>query len=113
MLPGELIDGRFELVRLAGAGGMGEVWKAEERATGESVALKLLRGERAADRARFEREARALVELRHPGIIRYVAHGVDAAGRPYLAMEWLEGEDLKSRLTRGPRARLRRSRPER
>ena len=42
-----------------------------------------------------------LAELRHPGIVRYVAHGVTPAHQPYLVMEWLEGEDLSQRLERG------------
>src|SRR5206468_8741951 len=39
-------------------------------------------------------------ELRHPAVVRYVAHGATPAGDPYLAMEWLEGEDLADRLRR-------------
>src|SRR5262245_8636440 len=49
---------------------------------------------------RFLREARVLAELRHPGIVRYIAHGQAATGELYLAMEWLDGEDLLSRLAR-------------
>ena len=51
--------------------------------------------------ARFDHERRALTRLSHPSIVRYVAHGLSASGQPYLAMEWLEGEDLASRLSRG------------
>src|SRR5262245_54511683 len=99
MLSGDLVDDRFLLEALAGTGGMGRVFRATDRTTGEQVALKVLlegRGER----DRFEREARALAELRHPGIVRHVAHGHTASGEPYLAMEWLDGEDLSSRLQR-------------
>src|SRR5262249_14650889 len=52
------------------------------------------------DTARFAREASVLAELSHPGIVRYVAHGVTPAEELYLVMEWLEGEDLLSRLLR-------------
>ncbi len=102
MVPGSLVADRFAIERLAGRGAMGEVYRAVDRATGEAVALKVL-GVRAtaADAARFEIEAAALAGLGHPGIVRYVAHG-EALGHRYLAMEWLEGEDLAERLRRGP-----------
>ncbi|WP_437597209.1 protein kinase [Sorangium sp. So ce590] len=100
MLPGRLLDGRFEICELAGSGGMGVVHRAVDRATGAVVAVKLMRevNERAA--ARFAREARALAGLEHPHIVRYVAHGVTPTGEPFLAMEWLSGESLAARLSR-------------
>ena len=64
-----------------------------------------------ADAARFQREANVLATLRHPGIVRYVAHGRAESGEPYLAMEWLEGEDLAERLARGPLDRRREPAP--
>ncbi|WP_438041719.1 serine/threonine-protein kinase [Sorangium sp. So ce128] len=97
-----ILAGRFELERVAGTGGMGDVYRARDRQDGEPVALKLLRGSDAQLVARFQREARLLAELRHPAIARLVAHGVSDQGQHYLAMEWLEGEDLASRLARGP-----------
>ncbi|MDB4938780.1 MAG: Protein kinase, partial [Labilithrix sp.] len=100
--PGDLLDGRFRLEREAGAGGMGVVCQAHDLHTGEAVAIKLLHGDRAAS-ARFQREARVLAQLKHPAIVHYVAHGV-TAGSMFLAMEWLEGEDLGERLKRGPLA---------
>ncbi|XXT14958.1 protein kinase [Sorangium sp. So ce429] len=100
MVPGTLFDGRFELSELAGAGGMGAVYRALDRTTGVVVAVKLLRevSERAA--ARFAREARALAGIEHPHVVRYVTHGVATTGEPYLAMEWLSGESLSVRLSR-------------
>lgn len=95
----ERIASRFELQRLVGAGGMGEVWLALDLTTGERVALK--RTHPTAELARFVREAEVLASLDHPGIVRHVAHG-EAEGRGYLAMAWLEGEDLAARLKRGP-----------
>ena len=50
---------------------------------------------------RFGEEASLLQELRHPGIVRYVDHGLTSHGDPYIAMEWLEGETLEQRLARG------------
>jgi tetratricopeptide (TPR) repeat protein len=81
---------------------MGTVYKARKRASGEPVALKILRGEKPEERERFEREAQVLAELHHPGIVRYLGHGLSPSGEPYLAMEWLDGEDLSDRLARGP-----------
>jgi hypothetical protein len=91
MRPGEVIGGRLTIEHLAGAGGMGTVYRAHDAERDAKVALKLLQSEGASEQARFAREARVLSELDHPGVVRYVAHGLGAAGEPYLAMEWLEG----------------------
>lgn len=99
MSPADVIADRFELESLAGEGGMGSVYRARDRSSGATVALKVLRRPRA-HVGRFVREAQVLSELRHPGIVRYVDHGATAEGQPYLAMEWLEGESLRVRLGR-------------
>ena len=93
LAPGAVIADRFELVAQAGAGGMGEVWRARDRASGVEVALKVVRQLGAADLVRFEREADVLERLAHPGIARHVAHGRGREG-PFLAMEWVEGSSL-------------------
>ncbi|MEJ7731934.1 MAG: protein kinase [Polyangiaceae bacterium] len=98
---GDLCAGRFELTRFAGAGGMARVYRAIDRQTGDDVALKILHADEAEDVGRFAREAELLADLHHPGIVRYVAHGTDAEGQCWLAMEWLEGEDLGERLRNG------------
>jgi tetratricopeptide (TPR) repeat protein len=98
---GDVLAERFELLSFASEGGMGAVFRALDRQTGEIVALKHVRATRDGE-ARFFREARALALLKHPAIVRYVAHGTTQAGEPYLAMEWLEGETLRERLGRGP-----------
>ena len=98
MKPGEVIASRFELERLAGEGGMGAVWRARDRTAGELVALKIMQG---AEPERFAREAALLSELAHPAIVRYVGHGTEN-GTLWVAMEWLEGEDLAERIARGP-----------
>ncbi len=82
---------------------MGAVYRALDRESGATIALKILSGGAAAQASRFLREARVLAELHHPSIVRYVAHGTAASGEAYLAMEWLEGEDLAARLVRGGR----------
>lgn len=98
---GTIIDGRFVLEDVAGHGGMGTVYRALDQATGQAVALKLLHspGISPQESERFLREVRLLSELRHPNIVAYVSHGT-TDGRPYLAMQWLEGEDLCQRLFR-------------
>jgi eukaryotic-like serine/threonine-protein kinase len=101
MRPGDVIADRFEIEASAGAGGMGQVYRARDRRSGEVVALKVLLDAYSLQHGRFSREAQVLAELRHPGIVRYVAHGVTPTGEQYLAMEWLKGEDLASRLERG------------
>ncbi len=93
---GELVSGRFEVVALADWGGMGAVYRAIDRETGRDAALKLLLD--LTSEERFAREARLLSELRHPGIVQYLAHGRTERGGHYLAMEWLEGRDLRAHL---------------
>lgn len=100
MLPGTLIAGRFAIERLAGSGGTGVVFQAYDQSSGNRVALKILHVSGHEQVQRFQREAQILAELEHPGFVRYVAHGV-TEGQPYLVMEWLEGEDLDTRLERG------------
>ena len=101
MREGEVIADQFELLRLAGSGGMGQVWEARDRLQDARVAVKVLTGTSQHGRTRFLREAVVLGQLRHPGIVRYVAHGVTPAEEIYLVMEWLDGEDLAHRLERG------------
>jgi eukaryotic-like serine/threonine-protein kinase len=100
--PGDVIAERFEIERLGVSGGMGAVYRAHDRQHGETVAVKTLYRKRAEDVERFVREAEVLAALSHPGIVRYIAHGSSAEGELYLAMEWLDGEDLAARLLRGP-----------
>ena len=100
---GSLVAGRFVLEQAAGSGGMGTVFRARDRNTDRLVALKVLHknGGQLQDTARFLREAQVLAELRHPGIVAYVAHGHTEQGQPFLAMDWLDGEDLARRISRG------------
>ncbi|WP_437664574.1 serine/threonine-protein kinase [Sorangium sp. So ce1182] len=96
----EVIAGRFVVEGEAASGGMGTVYKAQDRLGGGAVALKIVRLRSAIQVERFEREAALLAALVHPGIVRYIAHGSTPAGDRYLAMEWLDGEDLAARLAR-------------
>lgn len=79
---GQVLVERFMLEQLAGRGGMGEVYRAQDRSTGQRVAIKVLHAQ-GGDAARFEREARILAELNHPLVVRYVAHGALPTGEPF------------------------------
>jgi hypothetical protein len=100
--PGDVIADRFVVERRAGAGGMGVVYRASDRLSGEAVALKTTNAAPGDSTERFGREARLLAQLAHPAIVRYVAHGAVGDGEEYFAMEWLDGEDLAARLARAP-----------
>jgi tetratricopeptide (TPR) repeat protein len=98
---GQLFAERFDVEAVVGSGAMGVVLAARDRVGGGRVALKVL-GERTGERERFLQEGRMLAELRHPGVVGYVAHGLTPSGELYLAMEWLEGQTLAERLAPGP-----------
>lgn len=101
--PGSIFADRFEVRELVGAGGMGTIFRALDLQSQTMVALKLLATSGSFQEAeRFLREGRLLSELKHTGIVGYVAHGQDRNGALYLAMEWLPGEDLSKRLSQGP-----------
>ncbi|MDC3958980.1 protein kinase domain-containing protein [Polyangium jinanense] len=101
MQQGELVGGRFVVEALVGSGGMGSVFRARDLQEGGPAAIKVVHAREPRAIARFDVEARLLAELDHPGIVRYLTHGFTAAGEPFLAMEWLDGEDLAARLSRG------------
>ena len=99
---GLVVADRFRLDRQLGKGGMGSVWLARHIALAIPCAVKFIVPEaaRSADlRARFEREAKAAAQLRSPYVVQILDHGV-WEGLPYIAMEYLEGEDLGQRLAR-------------
>jgi serine/threonine-protein kinase len=96
--------GRYKLTRRIGKGGMGEVWRAHDRALGRDVALKILspeHGKHPAAIARFEREIQATAELNHPNVVRIHDWGVTDDGVWYYAMEVLDGVDLATLVKRG------------
>ncbi len=97
--------GKYEIVRLLGAGGMGAVYEAVHSEIGKRVAIKVLSPAIAAvpgARARFLREAQLTSRVRHPNIVDVTDMGSDK-GQTYLVMEFLRGEDLAQRLARtGP-----------
>jgi serine/threonine protein kinase len=96
--------GPYEIVSLLGAGGMGEVYRAQDSRLNRTVAIKVLSGEFSADpdlRQRFEREAKAISALQHPNIC--TLHDIGRQdGVDYLVLEFVEGETLDARLVKGP-----------
>jgi len=100
--PGARLDA-YEIVRLLGSGGMGEVWLATEVRLGRKVALKLLPPDLTRETSRvlrFEQEARAASALSHPNVCTILALGETGDGLRYIAMEYVEGETLRTRLGR-------------
>jgi len=96
--------GAYEIVSPLGAGGMGEVYRAKDTKLGRDVAIKVLPEEFFEDKdrvARFEREAKSLAALNHPGIAAIYSFE-EISGRHLLVMELVEGEDLGQRLVSGP-----------
>jgi serine/threonine protein kinase len=93
----------YNITAALGAGGMGEVYRATDTMLNRDVAIKVLPAEVAQDSqrlARFRREAQLLAALNHPNIASI--YGLEEAeGKPFLALELVEGEDLKERLERG------------
>src|SRR5216684_2114752 len=96
--------GPYEIIAPAGAGGMGEVYRARDTRLDRTVAIKILPSylsERPESKQRFEREARAISSLQHPNICTLYDIG-SQDGTDYLVMEYLEGETLADRLAKGP-----------
>jgi serine/threonine protein kinase len=98
---GDVLDERFEICELIGRGGMGSVFRATDLTTGRSLAVKIPFFELESDPSfysRFQRELEIGKRLDHPGILKVLT--IERPSRPYLAMEYLEGETLWDRLQR-------------
>lgn len=96
--------GPYEIIEQAGAGGMGEVYKAKDTRLDRIVAIKILPASFAGNtefKERFDREAKAISSLNHPNICTLYDIGHES-GIDYLVMEFLEGETLSDRLSQGP-----------
>src|ERR1700722_17961716 len=95
--------GPYEIVAPAGAGGMGEVYRARDSRLNRDVAIKVLPAAFARDPdrlRRFQQEAQAVAALNHPNILAVHDFG-EHDGSPYLVTEFLEGETLRGRLNSG------------
>src|SRR5919106_3368102 len=103
LAPGTRI-GPYEVVAQIGVGGMGEVYRAKDTGLNRDVAIKVLPDEFAQDAerlARFEREAKTLASLNHPGIA--IIHGLERTdGGRALVMEFIDGPTLADRIAEGP-----------
>jgi serine/threonine protein kinase len=89
--------GDFEILEIAGAGGMGVVYKARQQSLERDVALKVIKDEIAAEpeyRDRFLREAKLAASVDHPHVVTVYDVG-DEDGRLFLAMQWIDGSDLR------------------
>ena len=103
MMTDVLRDGRYRVEHTLGTGAMGTVVLAHDTVLARRVAVKVLADHLAADdafRQRFLREARLAARLGHPNIVTVFDAGDD--GRPFLVMEYVEGETVADRLARGP-----------
>jgi len=104
---GEIVAGRYRVLKLIGRGGMGEVYEAEDQLLGEYVALKTVRADRASTHslARLQKEIQLARKVTHPNVGRVFEVGLHQSLLFY-AMELLEGETLQARIRRaGPQSR--------
>ncbi|HYO60141.1 protein kinase domain-containing protein [Archangium sp.] len=105
--PGTLVlDGRFRVLQLLGAGGMGEVYLGEQVSLGRKVAIKVLHADLMVHPSmieRFKREARLLSAVDHPAVVRVIDYGETGVGA-CLVMEYVEGENLYDVLLEGAMA---------
>ncbi|HEX6274763.1 MAG TPA: serine/threonine-protein kinase [Polyangiaceae bacterium] len=100
------VAGKYRLTRMLGRGGMGSVWEGIHATLGTRVAVKFIDAEHvesAEARRRFENEARAAAALRSKHVVEVYDHGLMDDGRPFIVMEFLEGEPLDRRLERAGR----------
>lgn len=98
-----MLEQKYELGELVGRGGMGNVFAARNRQTGEEVAIKRMNPAVMEDNRfvqRFLREANLGVKLVHPNDIKVIEAGTDEQGVPYMVMELLKGMTLEQRLKR-------------
>src|SRR5215470_17299014 len=102
LTPGAILADRYRIIGLLGRGGMGEVYRADDLKLGQPVALKFLPRNLSADAVRRERffaEVRITRQLAHPNICRVYDIG-ETHGQHFLSMEFIDGEDLASLVTR-------------
>jgi serine/threonine-protein kinase len=99
---GQVIAGKYRLVKILGRGGMGSVWRADHLSLLSPVAVKVIKQQIAGNKnsvARFMREAKAAAMLRSPHVVQILDHGSDGA-IAFICMELLEGDSLLVRLKR-------------
>ncbi len=100
---GQVLDGRYTLIRRIGSGGMADVWLARDGELGREVALKVLHDNFARDQefvSRFRREASSAAGLQHPNVVGVFDRGA-VEDTYYIAMEYVEGAPLRDLINRG------------
>jgi serine/threonine protein kinase len=103
--PGDVLADRYRIEQRMCHGGMGTIYRGNDLSEQVAVAIKVMSSAAIGsfdEAQRFAREALVLAELSHPCIVRYRMHGTTARGLPFIAMDWLDGEDLAQRLVRAP-----------
>jgi len=106
IFPGATISGRFRLERLLGRGSMGSVWLARHLTLDVDVAVKFIDAafrDQKDHRSRFALEAQAAARINSPHVVNVLDFGAEASGRLYIAMEYLQGEDVSKLLERSGR----------
>jgi serine/threonine protein kinase len=101
--PGTIIADKYELERVIGKGGMGEVWRARNIELDSNVAIKLVHGEGATSevKQRLMFEARAAARIEHPAIVKVFDLGTTLRGDPFIVMEMVKGASLAERMNEG------------
>ena len=103
---GRLLDGRYQITQRLARGGMATVYRAVDTRLTRTVAVKVMHvglGDEAEFARKFDREARAAAKLSHPNVVSVFDQGQDAGGpnsRPYIVMEYVEGQTLRDVLNR-------------
>jgi PAS domain S-box-containing protein len=103
-LSGTVLEGRYRIGGVVGAGGMGVVYEAEHLRIGRRCAVKVLFGHQAADpkvRMRFFREVQATSRVRHPNVVEILDFGEDSEAGCFMVMEYLDGKSLRKLLDEG------------
>ncbi|HEV8463223.1 MAG TPA: protein kinase [Gaiellaceae bacterium] len=101
---GEVLSDRYELEELVGTGGMSSVFRAHDRLLDRKVALKVLHQQYTEDAEyveRFRHEARSVASLSHPNVVTVIDRG-EHEGRQFIVFEYVDGENLKKLIERGP-----------
>ncbi|MFT3887292.1 MAG: Stk1 family PASTA domain-containing Ser/Thr kinase [Arachnia sp.] len=101
-LVGQVLDDRYEIVAKVARGGMATVYRARDLRLSRQVALKVMRSDLGEDdefAAKFDREARAAAVLSHPNVVSIFDQG-SSQGKPYIVMEYIEGETLRKVISR-------------
>jgi eukaryotic-like serine/threonine-protein kinase len=104
-----VVADRYQLVRQIGRGAMGFIWEAFDRHLRRRVAVKMMSPDHMSSnmaRIRFDREAKAIAQLKNPHVVQIYDYGIEGDNSPFIVMELLEGEDLDSRVERDGRLPL-------